>query len=245
MNIIVKLVVNDLKQYFVFMCAKCKNFTLAPVSQKSRRCSYCGSIINIKKASKALFDTPEIATKAVKEYNARGSDEFEKAVEKSKERIRSLIPKDRIETKSLGTESDLPSGKTKRLMTLLEVEAMENAISLGDIEDLCEQYQLDWSWVETQLTKLSNAGAIIFPKPWTVKLVSTSKTNNEEKSRQVDVSKEILLILQERGESMTLQELVNIFEQRKISKISVETSLAKLLRDGEIYEPRPNTLSLV
>ena len=245
MNIILSLVVNDLKRYFVFMCSKCKNFTLAPVGQKSRRCSYCGSIIDVRKAAKALVDSPEAATKAVKEYNARGSEEFEKAVEKSKERIRSLIPKERIETLSLETDTDLPSGKTNRLMRLLEVEAKDIAISLGDIEDLCEQYQLEWSWVETQLTKLSNAGAIIFPRPWTIRLVSTSKTKNEEKSRQVDVSKEILKILQVRGVSMTLQELVSIFESKNVSKSSVESSLAKLLRDGEIYEPKPNTVSLV
>jgi hypothetical protein len=235
----------DLKKYFVFMCSKCKHFTLAPTNQKSRRCSYCGSIINIEKATKALFDSPDQATEAVKQFNAKGSDDFEKAVERSRERIRSLVPRERIEIKSFETGSELPPGKTKRLMKLLEVEAKEDSISLGKIESLCEQYQLEWSWVEMQLTKLSNAGVIIFPKPWTVKLVPTTESNLEEKKRQVDVSKDIILILQKHRKEMTLQEFVDIFNQKGVSKISVESSLAKLLRDGEIYEPRPNTIALV
>jgi len=238
--------VNELKQYFVFMCSKCRNFTLAPITQKSRRCSYCGSIIDIKKAAKALFETPETATKAVKEFNARGSDEFEKAVERSKERVKSLLPKERIEAESLDSRGqDLPSGKTQRLMLLLEREAKDKPRSLGEIEGLCNRYQLEWAWVEEQLSKLSNAGVVIFPRPWTLKLVPSVETTDNERGNIVDVSKEIMEFLRQKGNQTTLQRIVSYFETKGVSKASVESSLAKLLRDGEIFEPKSGTVNLV
>ena len=160
------------------MCSNCRNFTNAPAGQKSRRCSYCGKIINITKAACAVFDSSEKAIVAVKEFNAsRGSEEFNEAVERSRKRIRELVPTDRLVAENLGSVvSTVPSeGKIKRLMSLLENEASAKPCTLGRFEELCNSLSFNWAWVENQLMKLSNEGSLIFPRPWTIQLVTESE----------------------------------------------------------------------
>ncbi|MFW9846619.1 MAG: hypothetical protein ACFFD6_07720, partial [Candidatus Thorarchaeota archaeon] len=172
------------KPFLVFMCPKCRNFTNAPVGQKHRRCSYCGTIIDITKAASALFDSPEKASAAVKEFNAsRGGEEFHEAVERSKDRVRALLPSKQVRKKDIFAkeEGELPSRKSQRLMKLLEKEAKTNPCSLDRIADVCSDYQLDWSWTEDQINKLANRGELIFPRPWMIQLVGTSGENLESK----------------------------------------------------------------
>lgn len=230
------------------MCPKCRNFTTAPVGQKRRRCSYCGTIINIAKASCALFDSPEKASAAVKAFNAsRGGDEFENAVERSKERIRALMPSEEINAGDIATSSrdHLPSGKRVRLMSLLEKEAKNKPCSLDRIESLCIDYQLDWAWVELQLNGLANSGVVIFPRPWTVKLVPTSKAKPENVRPDRDVSNEIIALLRGSGEVIHIDEILRHFERDGVTASSVETSLERLMRKGEIFEPKPGRVQLI
>ncbi|MFW9863203.1 MAG: hypothetical protein ACFFEX_14645 [Candidatus Thorarchaeota archaeon] len=223
------------------------NFTNAPAGQKKRRCSYCGHIIDISKAACALFDTPEKASTAVKKFNAsRGGDSFRKAVEASKERVREFLPSEKLSVKDVidKSEEELPSGKSKRLLELLEREASESACSLDRIADLCPEYQLDWVWVEDQLNKLANRGTLIFPRPWTVRLVGVP---SKEKTRPplVDVTKEILDWIQERGGEAEVGNVVKHFEKRGISRESVESSLDRLMNQGVIYLPKAGLIGLV
>ena len=230
------------------MCPRCHHFTTAPVGQKRRRCSYCGTIINISKAACALFDSPDAASTAVKMFNAsKGGDDFEKAVDKSKERIRTLMPVTRIGTDELVISSDGPSrsGKRKRLMQLLEKEAQDNACSLDRLESLCKEYQLDWTWVEQQLTGLSNSGELIFPKPWTVLLVGSPEKTQVPKIPDRDVTNEILSFLRRGNVSLHIDKIIEYFIDVGITTKSVESSLEKLMRKGEIFEPKPGYLQLI
>lgn len=159
------------------MCPNCRNFTNAPAGQKSRRCSYCGKIINITKAACAVFDSSEKAIVAVKEFNAsRGGEEFNEAVERSRKRITELVPNNKLTAENLTSViGTVPSGgKMKRLMGLLEKEASAKPCTLGRFEELCNTLALDWTWVEDQLMKLSNEGSLIFPRPWTIQLITES-----------------------------------------------------------------------
>jgi hypothetical protein len=230
------------------MCPKCHRFTNAPVGQKRRRCSYCGKIIDISKAAVAMFDDQHAATKATKEFNASGSDEFHKAVERSRERVQELVPTETISAEDLSDdseESELPAGKTKRLMTLLEREAREKSCSLDRIEELSPDYQLEWDWVEEQLTKLGNRGTLVFPRPWSVKLVGTSSDGSEEDSREVDVSKDILRLLKEQDGRLSVRKLIAHYGKKSVSENSVFTSLDRLMNSGDIYQPKPGLVSLV
>lgn len=162
------------------MCPNCRNFTNAPAGQKSRRCSYCGKIINITKAACAVFDSSEKAIVAVKEFNAsRGGEEFNEALKRSRKRIKELVPNDTLVAEDLASVmSTVPSGgKMRRLMSLLENEASTKPCTLGRFEDLCNSLSLDWAWVESQLMKLSNEGSLIFPRPWTIQLVTNQKSD--------------------------------------------------------------------
>ena len=230
------------------MCPKCRNFTTAPVGQKRRRCSYCGTIINIAKASCALFDSPEKASAAVKAFNAsRGGDEFENAVETSKERIQAFLPSEKINAGDIATSShgNLPSGKRARLMSLLEKEAKNKPCSLDRIESLCTTHQLDWPWVELQLNGLANSGVVIFPRPWTVKLVPTSMAKPENVRPDRDVSNEIIDLLRGSSETIHIDEIIHHFERDGITASSVEKSLERLMRKGEVFEPKPGKVQLI
>ena len=238
-----------MKSYVVFMCPKCRNFTNAPLGQKRRKCSYCGKIINIENAASALFDTPQEAGTAVREFNAsRGGDEFDKAVEKSRKRINELMPPERVSVDEISDKSgeSLPSGKRRRLMMMLEREAKDTPCSLERIERLSKEYRLDWDWVEDHLNALGNTGEIIFPRPWTVKLIKASKTRRtEEKLISRDVSNEIIELLRENDGELNLEKILGHFKDKGISASSVESSLDRLLHSGEIYTPRPSTICLI
>lgn len=229
------------------MCSKCRNFTNAPVGQKRRRCSYCGTIIDISKAASALFNTPDMASAAVKEFNAsRGGDEFERAVEKSRERVLALLPKERVSAEEISSEEEAvkPPGKRKRLMELLHREAKKGACSLDRIEELCSEYELEWKWVEGQLEGLSNNGTLIFPKPWSVQLVVTDDLTKSNESASKDVTVEILALLQGSKKMVKVFDIITKFGEQGISEKSVESSLEKLMQKGEIFEPKSGYVSL-
>ena len=232
----------------MFKCLKCDNFTNAPAGQKRRRCSYCGTIIDITKAACALFDAPELASTAVKEFNAaRGGDEFHKSVERSRERVLALMPKDPVRASDIsdGKSEPSPLGKRKRLMTLLEKEAKKSPCSLDRIEGLCLDYELDWKWVEGQLEKLSNNGTLIFPRPWSVLLVVSEEKDVDSDSASKDVSVEILALLHGSERALRVTEIIKIFGEMGISETSVESTLEKLMQRGEIFEPRSGQVQLV
>jgi LSD1 subclass zinc finger protein len=229
------------------MCSKCRNFTNAPTGQKRRRCSYCGTIIDITKAASALFDTPEMASTAVKEFNAsRGGDEFEKAVERSRERVLALLPRERVSAEDISSKDDetRPPGKRKRLMELLHKEAKTTQCTLDRIEEICSDYELEWNWVEGQLEGLSNSGTLIFPRPWSVQLVVTDDLTKSEDSTSKDVTVEILALLQGHEKSLKVTNIITRFGEQGISEKSVETSLEKLMQKGEIFEPKSGYISL-
>ncbi|UCH04411.1 MAG: MarR family transcriptional regulator [Candidatus Thorarchaeota archaeon] len=236
------------KPFLVFMCPKCKNFTSAPVTQKRRRCSYCGHIINISKTSQAVFESGEIAAGAVREFNAaRGGDKFHRAVEKSREKLRELLPSEVIDSQRLMETDESPSsaGKMGRLMRLLEAEAKDNPCTLDRLAQLAPKHQLNWQWVEEQINKLSNQGVLIFPKPWTVKLLPTAVEETQMPTTTIDASKEILAFLDRLGGNASVTEIVEHFQNQGVSKSSIEMSLDRLMKRGLLYEPNPGRVSLV
>jgi hypothetical protein len=237
-----------LKPFLVFKCPKCKNFTNAPAGQKRRRCSYCGTIIDITKAACALFDSPEQASNAVKEFNAaRGGDEFQKSVDRSRDRVRALMPKETVAASDISDEETASKtpGKRRRLMALLEREAKKAPISLDRIEELCPRYELDWKWVEGQLEGLSNSGTLIFPRPWSVLLVVSEDNNDDTETVSRDVTVDILAHLSESDKSIKVTDLIKWFEENGISEASVVSSLEKLMQRGEVFEPRSGHIRLV
>jgi predicted transcriptional regulator len=230
------------------MCPKCRNFTNSPVGQKRRRCSYCGTIIDINKANRALFDGPEQALLAVKEFNAaRGGDEFHKAVERSRERFRSIMPDEPVDidkTISNDEQVEIPR-KRARLMALLEEEAKNKSCTLTRLEELCNAQGLSWTWVEKTIQGLSNAGTLLFPHPWEVRLVEITEDTLPKTSQILDISEEIISFLRTRKDKVRVNEVVRYFEGRGVSEDSVDSSLERLMRSGDIFQPAVGYISLV
>lgn len=237
-----------MKQYVVFMCSKCKGFTNAPADQKKRRCSYCGSIIDITKANLALFDSPEQASNAVKEFNAsKGGDEFKDAVERSRERVKALMPSEHVDTDDITSkgEESAPQGNQRRLMAILEKEARGTSCTLDRLEQLTTAGGLSWVWVEKQIESLSNNGALLFPRPWTVQLVIPDDSDIPTQISIKDISLEIIEFLRQSGKALKVDEIVSHFKKKGVSEVSVDSSLERLLRSGAIFQPTTSTVKLV
>jgi hypothetical protein len=98
--------------------------------------------------------------------------------------------------------------------------------------------------VEKQLLKLSNSGQVIFPRPWQVQLVGQIEEETEARQSIIDVSNEILMVLEEKG-SMKIVDLWELFGTRGISQDSVDVSLEALMKKGEIFEPSQGTVKVV
>jgi len=230
------------------MCSKCRGFTNAPAGQKHRRCSYCGSIIDITKANLALFDSPEQASAAVKEFNAsKGGDEFKAAVEKSRERIKALLPKESVKRADITSKGDqpIPEGKRRRLLTILNKAAKESPCTLDELETLTTDDGLSWGWVEKQIESLSNNGALIFPRPWTVQLVAIDDLESTTQLITKDVTSEILDLLKQKAGPVKVDVIVKYFNKRGISESSVDSSLERLMRNGDIYQPDASSVCLI
>lgn len=230
------------------MCPKCRNFTNAPINQKRRRCSYCGTIIDITKANRALFDGPEQALVAVKEFNAaRGGEEFHKAVEQSRERFRSLIPDEPVDIEKITSDGEpaAVSGKRSQLMAILEEEAKDRSCTLAKLEGICNAQGLSWTWVERTIQSLSNAGVLIFPRPWEIQLVETTVDKSQKVKTRYDVSEEIISLLKTREKIVRVIDIIHYFEQRGITEDSVNNSLEQLMRNGDIFQPVVGYVSLV
>lgn len=237
-----------MKPYVVFMCTKCRGFTNAPAGQKRRRCSYCGSIIDIAKTNLALFDTPEQAAAAVKEFNAsKGESEFKEAVERSRERVKSLLPPKYIKAADIIDDNGEPisQGKRRILMKVLEEEAKKKPCSLDKLEEICNAKGLPWGWVEKQIEGLANNGALIFPRPWIVQLVMSDERETAAVSPTKDVANEIITLLRKRGSRMRVDEIIQYFASRGIGENAVETSLERLMRSGDVFQPAPGIVSIV
>lgn len=218
------------------------------MGQKRRRCSYCGTIIDITKANCALFDSPEQALVAVKEFNAaRGGDEFQKAVERSRERYRSLLPDEPVDVEKIRTDEAQPIllGKQARLMTILNEEAMERPCALDRLEELCSANDLSWEWVEKTVQVLSDSGALIFPRPWEVQLVQAVDDAAPGQRVTKDVTSEIISFLRARKRKVRVDEIVEHFRKIGVQEESVESSLERLMRSGDIYQPSVGYVGLV
>jgi hypothetical protein len=130
-------------------------------------------------------------------------------------------------------------------MRLLETEAKESSCTLDRLAQLAPEYGLNWRWVEEQINKLSNQGVLIFPKPWTVKLVSAAVEETQEPTATIDASMEIVAFLEELGRKASVTEIIEHFEGQGVSQNSVEMSLNRLMKRGLLYEPYPGQVSLV
>jgi len=242
-------VFHSLKQYYVFMCSNCRQFTNAPVGQKNRRCSYCGKIINISKAAVALFDSQDAAMTAVKQFNAKGSDEFDRAVERSRERIRALIPSETLavdENHGEGQESATPpSSKMDRLMGILNKEGSSTPCNLDRLRELCEKKHLEWEWVEESLSKLAEAGVLTFPRPWYVQLVRSREEHAEKPISTSDVTKSLISLLRDHNGEMSVREILRHYQTNGVTQDSVEASLDRLMHTGKTFEPKPGVIRLV
>ena len=116
---------------------------------------------------------------------------------------------------------------------------------MTELEELSVRANLEWAWVEKQLTAMANGGVLIFPRPWTVKLVKLPDSTSDSEEPVQDVSKEIILLLKQHQDGLGIEDIVAHFKEQDVNSISVISSLEKLMSAGEIYEPRRGHVQMI
>jgi DNA replicative helicase MCM subunit Mcm2 (Cdc46/Mcm family) len=86
---------------------------------------------------------------------------------------------------------------------------------------------------------------VIFPRPWTVQLVKEKETVETRSDRTRDVTDAVMEMLRLQGGSARIQETIDYFEERGVSQASVESSLERLMRSGDIFEPKPGLITII
>ncbi len=169
------------------------------------------------------------------------------AVERSRERIKSLLPPQDIDAKDISDDGKQspPQGKRRTLMTLLEREARKKPCSLDRLEEISTNEGLEWAWVEKQIESLANTGALIFPRPWTIQLVIHDVDDDETVGSSKDVSNEIVSLLRDKGGELSVAEIMDYFIEKGVSESSVENSLERLMRSGDIFQPKPRLVKII
>jgi hypothetical protein len=153
-------------------------------------------------------------------------------------------PVDIAKTISDDGQVEIPR-KRARLMALLEEEAKDKPCTLNRLEVLCNAQGLSWAWVEKTIQSLSNAGALIFPRPWEVQLVKTAEDTPPTSPIIVDISGEIISFLKSSKGKVRVDEVVRYFKGRGVSEESVDSSLERLMRSGDIFQPAVGYVNLV
>ena len=129
--------------FYVIRCPQCGRYTYAPTRQKTRLCVFCQQIFKIDPLNAVFVEDTDTARTRVKLYQTgKHHKEFAAAVEKSRERIRSLIPENKVDIEELQEskpERLLLSSRRREFERILFQHARRTPVDLHVIEEVCER----------------------------------------------------------------------------------------------------------
>ncbi|MFX0169243.1 MAG: hypothetical protein ACFE89_07805 [Candidatus Hodarchaeota archaeon] len=229
--------------FYIIRCPQCGRYTYAPTPQKTRLCVFCQRIFKIDPLNAVFVEDPETARTRVKLYQTgKHHKEFFTAVEKSREKIRSMIPENVVDIERLQEpkpERLTLSSRRRELERVLFQQARSKPVDLHVIEEACEKAGIPWSWAVTQIQMLIRSGHLIAPKPWQIKLVAEDFKTGEKASKPVNLStlaRRIGQILRESSIPLDLVQLREQLDQESILSIDVEKALNLLSAQGYILK---------
>jgi hypothetical protein len=235
--------------FYVVRCPQCGRFTFAPIRQKTRLCVYCQHIFKLNPLSAEYVEDSETARTKVKLYQTgKHHEEFMAAVERSRERIAALLPKETLSVDKVSEKASTtsgPSGRRQILEAILSHHARSAPADLSLIEQEGEKAGLPWTWVTQQLESLIRAGQLVCPKPSQVRLVAP-----EEESRSSSIPQQSVTTLARRvgeivrtaSKPISEDELKQTLERENLGTAQLAEAVEMLRLQGYVIKTREGTL---
>jgi len=227
--------------YYIIRCPQCGRYTYAPTRQKTRLCVFCQRIFKVNPLD-AIFEEDAITARTRVKFYQTGTHhkEFLAAVEKSRERVRALIPETIVEIEKLHGEKPerLPvSSRRQELDRILHQQARKSPIDLQVIEEACEKNGIPWNWAVKQIQILIRSGHIIAPKPWQIQLVLGEMSSAEapQKAENITtIARKIGKILQKTSTPLTINQIRDNLSNGSPSSEDIEKALDLLRTQGYV-----------
>jgi hypothetical protein len=198
--------------------------------------------------SAVFVDDANTARTRVKLYQTgKHHKEFMAAVEKSRDKVQSLIPDESVNVEELKEAQDTVqpvSTRRRELESILHKHARKDALDLQVLEQECLKAGIPWDWTVQQLEVLIRTGHLIAPKPWQVQLVTDEISSGASQTRKVSVTKLAQLLgnyLRESKASLSQATLANRLEEEGVSSAGIEEGLNLLRNQGYVLKTSSGT----
>jgi hypothetical protein len=238
--------------FYVVRCPQCGRYTFAPIRQKTRLCVYCQHIFKVNPLGAEYVEDARTARTKVKLYQTgKQHDEFLAAVERSRERVAALLPKETLSLDMIRDKESAAgaqSARRHRLEEILSRFARNTAADLPLIERECEKVGLPWSWVSRQLESLIRSGQLVCPKPWQVRLVAAEdelQTKLPSQQTVTTLARRIGEIIRKASMPISEAELKQLLERQNLGTTRMEEALEALRLQGYVIKTREGTLRWV
>ena len=236
------------KGFYIIRCPKCGHYTYAPTKQKTRLCVYCQRIFKINPLNAIFVNDAATAQTRVKFYQTgKHQKEFLVAVEKSRDKIKSLIPVEALDLDQLqDTELRIQPASTRRreLESILHLKARKSPLDLQDLEQECHKIGIPWHWAVQQIENLIRSGHLISPKPWQIRLITDEPMTTDTEARRVSptiLARKIGDILREAGGSLSPDGIIARLEEEEVSSEGFEEALVLLRNQGYVLKTAKGT----
>lgn len=234
--------------FYIVRCPRCGRYTYAPTRQKTRLCVYCQRIFKINPLNAVFVDDAVTARTRVKLYQTgKHHKDFMEAVEKSREKVQTLIPDDNLSIDALKeSKHDIQpvSARRRELERILYQHARKKALDLQVLENECQKSGVPWGWVIQQIETLIRTGHLILPKPWQIRLITDKISSTEKETRRISPTKlaqRVGSILRGSQTSLSYDEIVARLEEEAISTTGLDEALSLLRNQGYILKSAKGT----
>ncbi|MFX1564586.1 MAG: hypothetical protein ACFFCH_01195 [Promethearchaeota archaeon] len=229
--------------FYIIRCPRCGRFTYAPTRQKTRLCVYCQRVFKINPLNAVFVEDAQTAQTRVKLYQTgKHHKEFMDAVEKSREKIESLLPNENVDLEQLQDPKQKIqpiSARRRELERILYQHARTNTLDLQILEKECAKAGIPWNWAAQQIETLIRTGHLISPKPWQIQLVTDDLQPNDSTGKAIsptNLARAISDVLRKTQTALSQEEIISKLEKRGIASVGIDEALNRLRNQGYILK---------
>jgi hypothetical protein len=211
-------------------------------------CVYCQKIFKINPLSAVFVDNATTARSRVKLYQTgKHHKEYMDAVEKSRDKIQTLIPEKDLNLEQLQDSKPIiqpASMRRRELERILYKRARKEPLNLQVLEQECLKVGIPWEWVVQQIESLIRSGHLISPKPWQVQLVTEEIGLPDSQAKKLSSTKLAQLlgsVLRDSSVPLSQDELVTHLEEEGVSSLGIEKALSLLRNQGYVLKTSTGT----
>jgi len=234
--------------FYIIRCPRCGRYTYASTHQKTRLCVYCQKIFKINPLDAVFVDDAKTARSRVKFYQTgKHYKDYMDAVEKSRDKIQSLIPDTNLNLEQLQDSKQITqpvSMRRRELERILYQRARKEPLDLEILEQECLRAGVSWEWVVQQIESLIRSGHLISPKPWLIQLVTEKEALADKQSTEISSTKLAQLlrnVLRDSSGPVTQDELATQLEKKGVSSAGIEEALNLLRNQGYVLKTSTGT----